>query len=67
MRGHLSVWILSGMEMRQAGTWDPLLARGPLCCSACTWTHLSSSNKIQRSCTGLKITACMSSWGKFCT
>ena len=31
---------------------------GPLgqSCNACTWTHLSSSNKIQRNCMGLKIT-----------
>ena len=37
------------------------------CCNACTWTHLSSSNKIQRNYMGLKITACMFSWGKFWT
>ena len=49
--------------MRQAGTWDPLLQ----CCNACTWTHLSLSNKRQRNCMGLKITACMCSWGKFWT
>ena len=46
---------------RFAGTWDPLLQ----CCSACTWTHLSSSNKIRRNCMGLKITACTRGWGKF--
>ena len=28
------------------------------CCRASTWTHLSSSNKIQRNYMGLKITAC---------
>ena len=28
---------------------------GALCCSSCTWTHLSSSKKIQRNCMGLKI------------
>ena len=49
--------------LRQAGTWDPLLQ----CCNACTRTHLSSSNKIQRSYVGLKITVCMGSWGKFWT
>ena len=60
--------------MRQAGTWDPLLQ----CCNACPWTHLSSSNKIQRNCMGLKITVCMlgqhcmlgqlcACWGKFWT
>ena len=43
--------------------WDPLLK----CCNACTWTHFSSSNKIQRNYMGLKITACMRSWGKFWT
>ena len=37
------------------------------CCHACTWTHLSSSNRIQRNCMGLKITACMCTWGKFWT
>ena len=40
--------------MRQ-GTWDPLLQ----CCNACTWTNVSSSNKIQRNYKELKITACM--------
>ena len=49
--------------MRQAGTWDPLLK----CCNACTWTHLSLSNKIQRNYMGLKIIACMCSWGKLWT
>ena len=49
--------------LRQAGTWDPWLQ----CCNACTRTHLSSSNKIQRSYMGLKITVCMGSWGKFWT
>ena len=46
--------------MKQAGTWDPLLQY----CRACTWTHLSSSNKIQINCMGLKITVYMPSWGK---
>ena len=40
------------MILRQAGTWDPLLQF----CSACTWTNVSSSNKIQRNYIGLKIT-----------
>ena len=31
-------------EKRQAGTWDSLLQR----CTACTWTNLSSSDKIPR-------------------
>ena len=39
----------------QAGTWDPLLQR----CRACTWTHLSLSNKIQWNYMGLKITVYM--------
>ena len=51
---HLLIW---------TGTWDSLLQ----CCSACTWTHLSSSNKIQRNQMGLKITACICSQGKFWT
>ena len=50
-------------ELRQAGTWDTLLQ----CCNPWTWTHLSSSNRIQRNCMGLKITACLHSWGKFWT
>ena len=44
-------------------TWDPSLQ----CCNGCTWTHLSSSNGIQRNRMGLKITACMCSWGGFWT
>ena len=34
------------LKLRQAGTWDPMLQ----CCSACTWTHLPTSDKIQRNC-----------------
>lgn len=36
---------------------------------ACTWTQASSSKKIQRKYQykGLKITACLRSWGKFWT
>ena len=49
--------------MRQAGAWNPLLQ----CCNACTWTHLSSSNRIQINCMGLKINSCMCSWDKFWT
>ena len=45
--------------------WD--LGPGTLCCSACTWTNVSSSYKIQRNYKGLKITVCMCSWGKLCT
>ena len=29
------------VEVRQAGTWTPLLQ----CCKACTWTHLKQQNK----------------------
>ena len=47
--------------MRQAGTWDSLLQ----CCNHCTWIPLSLSDKTQRNCMGLKITACLRSWGKF--
>ena len=36
-------------------------------CSACTWTHISWSNRIQRNYKELKITACMCSWGKLLT
>ena len=45
--------------------WD--LGPGTLCCSACTWTNRSFSNKIQRNYKGLKRTARMSSWGKLWT
>ena len=45
--------------------WDRL-GPGTLCCSACTWTKISSSNKIQRNYKGLKITV-MGSWGKLWT
>ena len=44
------------------GTWE--LGQ---CCSHGAWTHLSSSNKIQRHYMGLKITACLCSGGKFWT
>ena len=46
--------------------WDRL---GPetLCCSACSWTNVSWSNKIQRNYKGLTITACMHSWAKLRT
>ena len=42
--------------------WD--LGPGTLCCSACTRTKISSSNRIQRNYKGLKITAGMCSRGK---
>ena len=45
----------------RTGSWHSLLQ----CCNACTWTHLSSSSKIQRNCMGLKITVCMGRWGKY--
>ena len=56
---HLS----SGVRLRQAGAWGPLLQ----CCNACSWTYLSSSYKIWRGYMELKITACMHSQGKFWT
>ena len=43
------------------------LGRGTLCCKACTWAYVSSSNTIQRNSKGLKITACMCNWGKLWT
>ena len=46
-------------------SWD--LELGALCCSACTWTNVSSSNKIQRNYKEIKITACMHSWSKLWT
>ena len=42
--------------------WD--LGPGTLCCSACPWTNISSSNRIQRNYKRLKITACLHCWGK---
>lgn len=42
------------------------LGPGTLCCKACTWTHFSSSYKIQSNGMELKI-VCACSWGKFCT
>ena len=45
----------------RTGTWHSFLQ----CCNPCTWTHLSSSSKIQRNCMGLKITVCIGRWGKF--
>ena len=45
--------------------WD--LGPGALCCSACTWTNVSSSNKIEGNYEQLKITTCMCSWGKLWT
>ena len=50
-------------QVRQAGTRRPVLQ----CCRACTRTHLSSSNKIQRNRKGLQGTVCMHIWGKFWT
>lgn len=35
--------------------------------NACTWTNISSSNKMLRNHKGLQITMCMHSWGKFWT
>ena len=46
--------------------WDSL-GPGTFCCNAWTWTNISSSNEIQRNYMGLKITACMHSWGKLWT
>ena len=43
------------------------LGPGRLCCNACTWTHLSSSSKIQRNYMRLKIAACWDGWGEFWT
>ena len=43
------------------------LGPGTLCCNACTWANVSSSNKVQRNYEGLKITACTRSWGKLWT
>ena len=45
--------------------WD--LGLGILHFSACPWTNISFSNKIQRNYKGLKITACMCRWEKVWT
>ena len=47
------------LSMRQAGTWDPLLQ----CCSACTWTNVSSTYELQRNYKGLKIKLCAGAAG----
>ena len=44
---------------RQAGPWDPLLQ----CGNACSWTHLSQNNQIQRNYVGLKIIVCILTQG----
>ena len=55
-------------KLQSSDTWAPLKMRragpGVLHGSACTWTKVSSSNKIQRHYKALKIIACMCSWGK---
>ena len=51
------------MEQTLRGTGCNL-GPGTLGCSACTWTKVSSSNGNYL---GLKITACMCSWGKLWT
>ena len=45
----------SHLPVRQVGTFAAAL-------QCCTWPHLSSSNKIQRNCMGLKISVCVRSW-----
>ena len=52
-------WIV----LMQAGTWNALLQ----CYNASTWTKVFYSNKLQRKCKGLKITACMHRLGKLWT
>lgn len=39
--------------------WDQVPGTHCSGCSACTWTNVSSSNKIQRNYKGLKVTVCM--------
>ena len=46
--------------------WDRLGPR-TLGCSAHTWTNVSLSNRMQRNYKGLKITACVCSWGNLWT
>ena len=46
--------------------WDRL-EPGILYCSACIWTNVSFSNRMQRNYKGIKITVCMQSWGKLWT
>ena len=64
---HTSFWssLRWGLLCKAETDWD----MGPetLCCCACTWTNILSSNKIQRNYKGLKITACMCSEGKLWT
>ena len=44
--------------------WEKLGPGIIICCSACTRRNVSSSNKIQRNCKGLKIPVCVHNWGK---
>ena len=50
----------TALGLRQDDTQDPLLQF----CNAWTWTHLSSSNKIERNSTELNITVYIGSWDK---
>ena len=43
------------------------LEPGTLCCSSYTWTNVSSSNRLQKKCKGLKVTVSIHSWGKLWT
>ena len=60
------VWRCGCRRKSGRGTWDGL-GPGTLCCGACIWTNTSSSNWMQGTYKGLKITACTCSWGTLWT
>ena len=57
--------IPSSLYLRNKGVESP--GPGTHCRSACTWTNIFFSNKMQRNYKGLKVTAYMHSWGKLWT
>lgn len=67
--GCFDVWFFQLLHPCTSETgWDPAPFAGILYCRAHTWTNISSSKRILRkkkkNYKGLKITACIGSWGK---
>ena len=65
--GQVWLGVILGLLINPGSYFETNLGPGILHRSVCTWTHLSSSNKIERNCRGLKITMCISSWGRLWT
>lgn len=53
-------------EGKTPRSWDRLRPR-TFYLSVCTWTNISLRNRMWRNSKGLKITACVGSWGKLWT